>query len=149
MTLGGKELRKCYSTECQSVLDPDQAQHSVEPDLGPNCVQKLLADNTRRQIVNEALFDYMSCTSQHYVSFHEFFQNYLTALLNKPAIYNSLSVKRFLDPENYSSNFTGTVCLYDSLRKYLISPGLKKKYSDFVQLDISEVLVWQWSGFCP
>ena len=25
-------------------LDPDQAKHSVWPDLGPNCMQKLLAD---------------------------------------------------------------------------------------------------------
>ena len=29
-------------------LDPDQAQHFVEPDLGPNCLQKLSADDTRR-----------------------------------------------------------------------------------------------------
>ena len=27
-------------------LDPDQAQHFVKPDLGPNCLQKLSADNT-------------------------------------------------------------------------------------------------------
>ena len=26
-------------------LDPDQAQHFVGPDLGPNCLQRLLADN--------------------------------------------------------------------------------------------------------
>ena len=26
-------------------LDPDQDQHSVGPDLGPNCLQKLSADN--------------------------------------------------------------------------------------------------------
>ena len=29
-------------------LDPDQAQHSVGPDLGPNCLQKLTADDTSR-----------------------------------------------------------------------------------------------------
>ena len=29
-------------------LDPDQARRSVGPDLGPNCLQKLSADNTRR-----------------------------------------------------------------------------------------------------
>ena len=29
-------------------LDPDQARHFVGPDLGPNCLQKLSADNTRR-----------------------------------------------------------------------------------------------------
>ena len=30
-------------------LDPDQAQHFVKPDLGPNCLQKLSADNNSRQ----------------------------------------------------------------------------------------------------
>ena len=29
-------------------LDPDQAWHFVGPDLGPKCLQKLSADNTRR-----------------------------------------------------------------------------------------------------
>ena len=28
--------------------DPDQARRSVGPDLGPNCLQKLSASNTRR-----------------------------------------------------------------------------------------------------
>ena len=32
-------------------LDPDQARHSVGPDLGPNCLQRLSADGTRRQRV--------------------------------------------------------------------------------------------------
>ena len=34
-------------SECQTGLDPDQAQPSVGPDLGPNCLQKLSADGTR------------------------------------------------------------------------------------------------------
>ena len=29
-------------------IDPDQARHSVWPDLGPHCLQKLSVDNTRR-----------------------------------------------------------------------------------------------------
>ena len=29
-------------------LDPDEAQHFVGPDLGPNCFQKLSADDTKR-----------------------------------------------------------------------------------------------------
>ena len=33
-------------------LDPDQARHFVEPGLGPNCLQRLSADDTRRQRVN-------------------------------------------------------------------------------------------------
>ena len=32
-------------------LDLDQAQHFVRPDLGPNCLQRLSADDTRRQSV--------------------------------------------------------------------------------------------------
>ena len=30
-------------------LDPDQARHFVGPDLGPKCLQRLSADDTRRQ----------------------------------------------------------------------------------------------------
>ena len=30
-------------------LDPGQARHVVGPDLGPNCLQRLLADDTSRQ----------------------------------------------------------------------------------------------------
>ena len=30
-------------------LDPDQARHFVRPDMGPNCLQRLSADGTRRQ----------------------------------------------------------------------------------------------------
>ena len=36
-------------------LDPDQARHIVWPDLGPNCLQCLSADNTSRQIFNRNL----------------------------------------------------------------------------------------------
>ena len=30
-------------------LDPDPAKHFVGPDLGPKCLQKLSADDTRRK----------------------------------------------------------------------------------------------------
>ena len=30
-------------------LDPDQARHSVGPDLGPNCLRRLSADGTSRK----------------------------------------------------------------------------------------------------
>ena len=33
-------------------LDPDQARRFVEPDLGPNCLPSLSADDTGRQRVN-------------------------------------------------------------------------------------------------
>ena len=32
-----------------NILDPDQAGHFVGPDLGPNCLQGLSADDTSRQ----------------------------------------------------------------------------------------------------
>ena len=38
-------------------LDPDQARQNVGPDLGPNCLQRLSADDTSRlrvKIINEA-----------------------------------------------------------------------------------------------
>ena len=38
-------------------LDPDQARRSVGPDLGPNCLKRLSADDTRRQRVNESVAD--------------------------------------------------------------------------------------------
>ena len=34
-----------------SSLDSDQARHFIEPDMGPNCLQRLSADNTSRQRV--------------------------------------------------------------------------------------------------
>ena len=40
-------------TECQTVLDPDQALNYVSPDLGPNCLQRqksLLADKELKRI---------------------------------------------------------------------------------------------------
>ena len=33
-------------------LDPDQARHFVGPDLGPNCLQILSADDTSREELN-------------------------------------------------------------------------------------------------
>ena len=34
-------------------LDPDQARQFVGPDLGPNCLPSLSADDTGRQRVNQ------------------------------------------------------------------------------------------------
>ena len=38
---------KFFHDHYQNVkqLDPDQVQHSVGPDLGPNCLQRLSADD--------------------------------------------------------------------------------------------------------
>ena len=37
-----------YSIRLSNSLDPDQARHFVGPDLGPNCLQKLSADDISR-----------------------------------------------------------------------------------------------------
>ena len=37
--------------EMLNSLDPDQAQQVVGPDLGPNCLQRLSADDSGRQRV--------------------------------------------------------------------------------------------------
>ena len=37
-------------------LDPDQARHFVVPDLSPNCLQRLSADDTRRQLISIIFF---------------------------------------------------------------------------------------------
>ena len=41
-------------------LDPDQARRFVEPDLGPNCLPRLSADDTGRQRV-KPLIQLFSC----------------------------------------------------------------------------------------
>ena len=43
-------------------LEPDQARHIVEPDLGPNCLQTLSADNkchplVDKEVKSKQLFD--------------------------------------------------------------------------------------------
>ena len=58
-TLVGKELKYLSSAGCFLEFflnffkkffqaDPDQARHYVSPDLGPNCLQSLSADDTSR-----------------------------------------------------------------------------------------------------
>ena len=39
-------------TSVSNSLNPDQARQNVGPDLGPNCLQRLSADDTSRQRVN-------------------------------------------------------------------------------------------------
>ena len=36
-------------------LDPDQARHFVGPYLGPNCLQRLSAEDSGRQIVHRSI----------------------------------------------------------------------------------------------
>ena len=42
-------------------LDPDQARQSVGPDLGPNCLQRLSADDTNRKRVKSVSGMYIFC----------------------------------------------------------------------------------------
>ena len=44
-------------------LDPDQARLFVGPDLGPNCLQRLSADNIGRQKANIIYIDSLSFAS--------------------------------------------------------------------------------------
>ena len=43
-------LKKFFQEHHQvsNILDPDQDQHCVVPDLGPNCLQRLLTDDESR-----------------------------------------------------------------------------------------------------
>ena len=41
-------FKKIFRNAISDRLDPDQARHFVGPDLGPNCLQILSADNTSR-----------------------------------------------------------------------------------------------------
>ena len=43
------------NTRVSNSLDPDQVQHFVQPDLGPNCLQRLSADDTSKQGVKEGV----------------------------------------------------------------------------------------------
>ena len=38
-----------------SSWDPDQARHFIGPDLGPNCLQRLSADNKSQLVGNELI----------------------------------------------------------------------------------------------
>ena len=44
-----------YTIRVFNSLDPDQARLFVGPDLGPNCLQRLSADDTSRQSVLKRL----------------------------------------------------------------------------------------------
>ena len=39
------------SVRVSDILDPDQARHIVGPNLGPNCLQRLSAEDTSRQSI--------------------------------------------------------------------------------------------------
>ena len=51
-------------------LDPDQTRHSVGPDFGPNCLERLSADNTSRQRVKVSQSDHKGPVSSGSKLFH-------------------------------------------------------------------------------
>ena len=67
---------------CQTVLDLDQARHFVGPDLGPNCLQKLSADDTSRQRVDMSRIHVLS------VIFCVFQRMVVILLLGYPLLMN-------------------------------------------------------------
>ena len=50
--------------EVSNSLDPDQAPSFVWPDLGPNCLQRLSADDISRQIVKMLVVSFFKKVSQ-------------------------------------------------------------------------------------
>ena len=54
-------------------LDPDQARRFVGSDLGPNCLQKLIADDTSRQRVKRPLIQTCNDRVEAYHRVHRAF----------------------------------------------------------------------------
>ena len=52
-TFGKNSFRNTITVS--NSLDQDQARCSVGPDLGPNCLQRLSADDTSFQLVNNEI----------------------------------------------------------------------------------------------
>ena len=65
-SLSKKNLKFRYTIKLSNSLDPDQARHSVGPDLGQNWKQKLSADDIKRLI--HLLMLFFAC----WVIFHDF-----------------------------------------------------------------------------
>ena len=63
-TFSKKSFRNTCAIRVSNSLDPDQARRFVGPDLGPNSLQKLSADDTSRQIVHIELLNHMDIISQ-------------------------------------------------------------------------------------
>ena len=81
--------------------DPDQARRFVGPDLGPNCLSRLSADDTGRQRVKE---DYLpsllaSKAFRYRVCFFFFFFSFLFYIRNASSclIQNTMRCKRNTD----------------------------------------------------
>ena len=66
-------------------FDPDPDQHFVRSDLGPNCLQRLSADEPNRQRVNHNALRMPSLYCSKVDKGHNF--NTLIQFITKPSIY--------------------------------------------------------------
>ena len=85
-------------------LDPDQAQHFVGPDLGPNCLQRLSADDiaTSGEKVQE----------RYLVSFWDYFSYFsIKAYIGYTQMFLTVALRLLM-----SANI---VCFYRELKKII------------------------------
>ena len=85
-------------------LDPDQVTHFVGPDLGPNCLQRLLADDTSRQRVTVNRKVHRLLTLCMLSKFSYFFCHLTTFIKN--SFWNTIRVSYYLDP-NQNKSYVG------------------------------------------
>ena len=86
-----------------------QARRSVEPDLGPNCLQRLSADGTKRQIANYQLSSKFWCNDCSSFNSRDVFLFWVFCYL--PPIGLDKSVNLFLF-------FHESICCRYSLRQF-------------------------------
>ena len=67
------------TTKVSNSLDPDQAPRFVGPDLGPNCLQRLSAEDTSKQRLNT----FLSVIVVVILRINTFEQNIIHVILNK------------------------------------------------------------------
>ena len=81
-------------------FDPDQAWHNVEPDLGPNCLQRLSADKNN-QASQEAHVDWPAIHTRATTQSHALFNFYTLPLKCGGVLcytFRCLSVRPFVRP---------------------------------------------------
>ena len=65
-------------------LDPDQAQHFVGPDLGPNCLQRLSADIVCKELNTKQLVDTLAKVYFIWLQFFSFLVKVFCQSQGKP-----------------------------------------------------------------
>ena len=92
-----------------SSLDPNQARHFVVPDLGPNCLQRLSADNTWRWRVNSPIKGTVSAYRRPLIGVH--------ALNRSKTVIGSIPVhcRDYFHTQNWSWLNEETTILLDNI----------------------------------